>query len=92
MSEKVSMETGISAASQESAFMNATLQDLPNNLTISIATYLEVPTHVAALGEEATDTYIDRMLEKAAASIPGLTFDVQLGPTKESLPEWKDDE
>ena len=68
------------ASAQESTFMNATLQGLGNGIAISIATFLNVPDEVTVKGEADTKLYIKEMLSKAAENIPGLTFEVQIGP------------
>lgn len=79
----VEVKTGISAGSQESSFMNATLQHGNEKVSFSVATYLDIPAFVQSKGEQAVAGHIQDMLSRASTGVPGLTFDVQVGPTED---------
>jgi len=79
----VQVKTGISAGSQESSFMNATLQNGSDEVSFSVATCLAIPAFVQSKGEQAIAGHIQDMLSRASTSVPGLTFNVQVGPTED---------
>jgi len=80
----VQIDTGINEDDQEGGFMNSTLQNAGEKLAMSIQTHLVVPPCIADGGEEAVALWIKGMLCMAAKAVPGLTFNVQVGPARNS--------
>lgn len=78
----VVLTTGIAEQDQEGSFMNATLQPAGPDLALSIATHFSVPASVAALGEQAVANLVYEALTQAAKATLGLSFEVQLGPSR----------
>lgn len=75
--DEVEVRVGPTAASQESEFMNATLQfNGTDTVAYSIATYLAVPDGDV----EATAETLRAALAAAAGAVPGLRFVVEVGP------------
>jgi hypothetical protein len=82
---RVSIESGIPAAEQESSFMNATLQDtVGGELSFSVATYIGMPVYYET-SEGLLEEYLFDLLREIAAKYP-LRFEVQIGPTDEETP------
>ena len=77
---EVSIESGISSGEQESSFMNATLQSAGVTFAISVATNVDIPDYVLSKGEAAIAGYLEDLLSRAATLVPGLSFDVKVGP------------
>jgi hypothetical protein len=78
----VTIETGIPGDTQESSFMNATLQEVGNDLSMSIASHFQVPDCIAHQGENAVSTFVKSKLNSAASQCVGLHFHVQVGPSR----------
>lgn len=83
---KVNIQTGCDEQSQESSFMNATLQGAGTEVAFSIATELDVPESISNQGEQAVAEYLRKVLTIAATAAAeyGLSFDVQVGPSREA--------
>jgi len=79
---EVFIQTGIQEEDQQSSFQNATLQSAGMN-ALSIATFLEIPNCIADQGEAVIAEYAKHHLAKAADSVEGLKFEVQIGPAAE---------
>jgi hypothetical protein len=58
------------------------MQNAGSYLAMSIATTLVVPDHVADEGEESAVKYVKGLLGRASSLVPGLSFDVQIGPNE----------
>lgn len=78
--ERLKIETGVSGDAQESSFANATLLTYDNNISISIATELKIPTEVIAEGLEATEAFVRAVLAKVIGAVEEISFEVQIGP------------
>lgn len=78
----VTVTEGICGEDQQGSFENATLQNAGSYLSVSIATTLAVPDCVADGGEKAAARYIEDALTRASSQVPGLKFDVQIGPNE----------
>ena len=76
----ISVRTSVPARTQESSFMNATLQDIGDDHSISIAVHLpaEAGAGVDLNDEAQVRMMIARHLGDAAAS--GCSVEVQIGP------------
>lgn len=83
---QVTIETGCDEEGQQSSFMNATLQGAGPMIAFSVATELDIPGSVSENGEQAVAEYLREALTVAAkaAAKYGLTFDVQVGPSREA--------
>lgn len=79
---KLTVKTNVPASEQESSFMNATLTDVRDNYSISVAVDLpfNIPAHVD-LDNRASITAWARDLF-ASALKAGCMIGVQVGPTK----------
>lgn len=64
--------------------MNATLQGAGEKIAFSIAASLTVPDDISSQGEDTVAAYIEGALSAASAAHPGLSFDVQIGPSREA--------
>lgn len=80
MSVTINAGTGFDEDAQAGSFMNATLQSAGDAVTFSVATLVEVPEAVYALGIEAVSDFLVGTLEKAVYECPTLRFQVQVGP------------
>lgn len=88
----VEIATGIDESEQEGSFQNATLQGVVNLFAMSIAANLEVPDEVADNGQEAVGTYVREALSRAAREVPGLSFTVQIGRSREQEENAEDED
>ena len=73
------IRTGIDADTQESSYMNGTLQGVGNNIAMTIHTYMSVPDALAEQGEDAVAMWVDAKLRLAHKACPALTFEVEIG-------------
>lgn len=78
----VKITGGICGDDQQGSFENATMQTAGDYLAFSIKTTLAVPDSVANQGEPVAARYIETVLERASGLVPGLAFEVQLGPNE----------
>lgn len=85
----VTVDAGTDEDQQESSFMNATLQGAGEAVVMSISTSLEVPEDVIANGEASIAKYVQKVLSIAASSCPGLSFQVQVGPSRDAMAQQK---
>lgn len=92
MSNKVKIEFGISEFDQEGSFMNSTLQNAGPALAISIATEFDVPESVHINGQWAVAEYLRLTLAPATDAVPGLRFDIQIGPSRTACQSLQDGE
>lgn len=89
---KVAVDSGVDEESQEGGFMNATLQSAGPDVAMSIATSLAIPPEVFSQGHQSIEQYVNRELLAAASNCEGLSFHVQLGPSRDALCELQRDE
>lgn len=82
----VKMEIDVSEQEQEGSFMNGTLQSVGNNLAMTIHTSLTVPGGIVIQGQKAVAAYVEKKLTVAAKQVPGLTFEVEVGPSSNTKP------
>lgn len=80
MSVTINAGTDFDEDAQAGSFMNATLQSAGDAVAFSVATRVEVPEAVYALGIEAVSEFLVDTLEKAICECPMLRFQVQVGP------------
>jgi hypothetical protein len=78
---QVRVKEGVSADRQTETHKRVLLQSVGREIAFSIATRLDVPKYFQSQGENATAHYIADMLEKASAVVPGLSFDIKIGPS-----------
>lgn len=78
----VKVTGGICADDQQGSFENATMQYAGDYLSFSVKTNLEVPDGIANQGEKPAADYIESMLRRASSLVPGLAFEVQIGPNE----------
>jgi deoxyhypusine synthase len=82
--DQVKVTTGIDEQEQQSSFQNATLQSANRLVAMSIATNLVIEGAAEMTEVELADKIV-QYLDTAAQSIPGLSFEVQVGPSIESM-------
>lgn len=80
--QKVVVDNDVDEDSQESSFMNATLQDASDTVAFSVATTVEVPHDVASLGEQEITGYLSEILSTASTRVPVVQFHIQVGPKR----------
>jgi hypothetical protein len=78
----VKVTGGICGDDQQGSFENATMQTAGDYLSFSVKTTLAVPDSVANESEKAAARYIESMLDRASSLVPGLSFEVQIGPNE----------
>lgn len=79
----VGVIAGVDESTQETTFMNATLQGVGERHAMSIQTHLYIPDEVAVQGQQAIANYVDVRLDRAAQKVPGLSFAAQIGLARE---------
>ena len=83
MSMLLQVDEGIPGDEQESSFMNATLQSAGDLVDFSVSTSIDVPEQISAQGESAVKGYIEDVLRAACLAHPALSFQVQVGASRE---------
>lgn len=78
----VKVTGGICGDDQQGSFENATMQTAGDYLAFSVKTTLAVPDSVANESEKAAARYIESLLDRASSLVPGLSFEVQIGPNE----------
>lgn len=81
----IEVETGVSAASQESSFMNSCLQSVSETHAMSIAVHLPEEAAAAAGVDLDDEDQVTAWLERifASAIAEGCTVEVKVGPEGE---------
>ena len=86
----VRIETGIDGDTQESSYMNGTLQVLDDGKrewAMTIHTNLSVPERIVAKGEAEIAAYVRGQLQKCVAALDGrIDFEVEIG-RNEAFPD-----
>jgi hypothetical protein len=83
----VTVTTGTGEEAQLSSFQNATLQSAGPRFTMSIATSLTLPSHLANSSESEIAAYVQELLTRAAFAASAskqLQFEVHIGLSRDA--------